>query len=167
MHYLGKPGPHHSKRGGVGGGGGVEEVSPRWPYTSYFFSTPPPPPSSSERWTALYPVSTRPRCQIRELLMELSLVLVYLVPSHQVQVSSSTFFFLQMGTEKRGYELSTQHLATTKQYQVSQRKHHISATWETFKQPFFPRRRRDSVNLLWCAHPVSPGLGLKAQRDLF
>lgn len=46
-----------------------------------------PPPFRCKRWTALYSVSTGPRSQIRELLMELSLVLVYLVPSHQVQVS--------------------------------------------------------------------------------
>lgn len=138
MHYLGKPGPHHSKRGGAGKGGWKKSLPADLILLTFFLS---PPPSSSKRWTALYPVSTGPRSQIRELLMELSLVLVYLVPSHQVQVSSSPLFFLQMGTEKRGYELSTQHLATTKQYQVSQRKHHISATWETFKHPFFEKKR--------------------------
>ena len=44
--------------------------------------------------------------------MELSSVLVYLVASHQVQVSP----LLQMDTESRGYELSTQQPATTKQH---------------------------------------------------
>lgn len=74
---------HHSKRGGV-----EEWKSESLPVDLIlllFFLHHPP--SSCKRWTALYSVSTGPRSQIRELLMELSLVPVYLVPSHEVQVS--------------------------------------------------------------------------------
>lgn len=67
--------------------------------------------------------------------MELSSPLVYLVPSHQLHLPPLpvfSFFCLRMGTERRADELSTQHLAATKQYQGPQCKRHISATWETF-----------------------------------
>lgn len=96
-----------------------EGVSPCWPYTSFFFPSNPPSTPCCKRWTALYSVSTGPRSQIRELLMELSSVLVYLVASHQVQVSP----LLQMDTESRCYELSTQQPATTKQ--------HLSSNYST------------------------------------
>ena len=89
MHYLGKPGPI-TLRGEGWSKGGAEGRRSLSRLTLYFFpfsSAPHPSLLRCKRWTALYSVSTGPCSQIRELLMELSSVLVYLVPSHQVQVS--------------------------------------------------------------------------------
>lgn len=150
MHYLGKPGPHHSKEGGWGGGGGWRKSLPADLILLTFSPPPPPlrhpphppalPPSSSERWTALYPVSTEPPFPNKRIINGAFLgagLSCTITPAPAPILPRFFFsFFLQMGTEKRGYELSTQHLATTKQYQVPQCKHHISATWETFKHLF-------------------------------
>lgn len=73
------------------------------PFFSSLFYHPPP---RCKRWTALYSVSTGPCSQIRELLMELSLVLVYLVPSHQVQVS--LFYRWTQWARAMSYPRSTQ-----------------------------------------------------------
>lgn len=168
MHYLGKPGPHHSKeRGEDGRGAWGEGGSLPADLILLTFSPPSPPrhppalpPSSSERWTALYPVSTEPPFPNKRIIngafLGAGLSCTITPAPDPILPSFFSFlffsFFLQMGTEKRGYELSTQHLATTKQYQVPQCKHHISATWETFKHLFLLWRRRKYAS---AARPIT------------
>lgn len=145
MHYLGKPGPHHSKERGEGGG----SLSPLTLYFLLFLLPHPPNPlfllPAQRDGLPLYPVSTEPPFPNKRIIngaflgAGLSCTITPAHPAYPPPVPTTPhppFFPLQMGTEKRGYELSTQHLAATKQYQVPQCKHHISATWETFTHLF-------------------------------
>lgn len=162
MHYLGKPGPHHSKRGGAVRGGWKKSL-PADLILLTFFLFPPLPPCSSERWTALYPVSTGPRSQIRELLMELSLVLVYLVPSHQVQVSSSPLFFTDGHREKGLWVIHTAP-GNNKTISGLPAQTPYFSYLGNFQTAVF--REEEIAWICYDAHPESPGLRLTVQRDL-
>lgn len=110
MHYLGKPGPITLRGEGwrKGGADGRRILSPLTLYFLLFSSTIP-------FLLACILSAQDPFFQIRELLTELSLVLVYHGASHQVLVSP----FTDWHGMNRGYELSDQHPVTSKQYDNS------------------------------------------------
>lgn len=96
MHYLGKPGPHHSKE--RRGGGSLS------PLTLYFLlflpphppQQPPHPPSplpAQRDGLPLCPVSTEPPFPNKRIINGASLALVYLVPSHRPPPHLFFFFF--------------------------------------------------------------------------